>query len=147
MDAGLDSLSAVELRSALAAKVGCALPATLLFDYPTVAAAAAHLATLVTLPAAAAAAAEFSEAVASHRGLDVAAGAYTRPLISSTCAVLPRKPSNTTQKWLTFSWKIGECKPLRGGTRSDHLGRGCRDPGRRGAGPQRGPDGRGSRLA
>jgi hypothetical protein len=46
----LDSLSAVELRSALATKVGCSLPATLLFDYPTVAAAAAHLATLVGPP-------------------------------------------------------------------------------------------------
>ena len=43
MQAGLDSLGAVDLRNAVAAKFGCELPATAVFDYPTLAALADHI--------------------------------------------------------------------------------------------------------
>ncbi|MGB0129289.1 MAG: acyl carrier protein, partial [Rhodocyclaceae bacterium] len=42
-DMGLDSLMAVELRNLLARSIGTSLPATLLFDYPTLEAMAAFL--------------------------------------------------------------------------------------------------------
>jgi acyl transferase domain-containing protein/phospholipid N-methyltransferase/acyl carrier protein len=46
---GLDSLMAVELRNLLARAVGRTLPATLLFDYPSIDALTGHLATMLAL--------------------------------------------------------------------------------------------------
>ncbi|KQU73852.1 MULTISPECIES: type I polyketide synthase [unclassified Rhizobacter] len=69
-DLGLDSLMAVELRNALTRSIGRPLSATLLFDYPTVAALTAHLMRLLGLdepaPAAATGAAPDTPADALH---------------------------------------------------------------------------------
>lgn len=52
MEAGLDSLSAVELRNSLSQKFGVELPPTVLFDYPSTAAMSRFLAGLVETPGA-----------------------------------------------------------------------------------------------
>lgn len=44
MEAGLDSIGAVELRNAVGARFGVELPATATFDYPTLRALGAYLA-------------------------------------------------------------------------------------------------------
>ena len=44
MEAGLDSLGAVDLRNALIARFAIELPATAIFDFPTIAALAQHIA-------------------------------------------------------------------------------------------------------
>ena len=44
MEAGLDSIGAVEVRNAMASRFGVELPATVTFDYPTVASMAGFIA-------------------------------------------------------------------------------------------------------
>ncbi|WP_264020301.1 acyl carrier protein, partial [Mycolicibacterium setense] len=56
-DLGIDSLSALELRGALSAQSGVDLPATLIFDHPSPASVAVHLADLLSVAAVPAAAA------------------------------------------------------------------------------------------
>ncbi len=49
VDLGLDSLSAIELRNAFEFSIGCALPATLLYDYPTLDSLSKYLAEKIIL--------------------------------------------------------------------------------------------------
>ena len=85
---GLDSLAALELRNRLGRLVGAVLPASLLFDHPTVAALTEHMATTyLGLPGkgrpapsmaaqASAAIVEDDLARASDAELDAALGAF-----------------------------------------------------------------------
>ena len=58
---GLDSLTSMELRNRLQKSLGVALPSTLAFDFPNVAALAGHLAATLSLPEPAAAPAPSAE--------------------------------------------------------------------------------------
>ena len=50
LQAGLDSLGAVEFRNAVSAAFAIDVPATAAFDYPTIAFLAAHICSQVTVP-------------------------------------------------------------------------------------------------
>lgn len=62
MDAGLDSLGAVELRSSLESKLQVQLPATVVFDYPSITDLTRYVTSVLPAPAAAAAASATSAA-------------------------------------------------------------------------------------
>lgn len=54
LQAGLDSLGAIELRNAVSAALSMTLPVTAAFDFPTIQAMAQHISTLLSVPTSAA---------------------------------------------------------------------------------------------
>jgi acyl carrier protein len=50
MEAGIDSVGAIELQTSLASSFGVDLPATAVYDHPTAAALARHLAAVTAQP-------------------------------------------------------------------------------------------------
>lgn len=95
MQAGLDSLGAVELKNALEARVGLQLPGTLVFDYPTAAALTSYLQSLLPTGDVAPAAATAGDLTAAAADLAVgapAASAARLPLVlvgASSRSALP----------------------------------------------------------
>eukprot|EP00964_Phaeocystis_antarctica_P013000 scaffold7124_cov74-Phaeocystis_antarctica.AAC.1 len=115
LEAGLDSLGAVELRSRLAQRLGgdaeAALPETLVFDYPTVRQLEAHVATLAAPATASAAAASPSEALLAGLTSLLASSPPTKSLqpasiaargrvvLVGASAVLPGGADSTRSAW------------------------------------------------
>lgn len=89
MDAGLDSLGAVELRSSLEAKLQLELPPTLVFDYPSIRDIAAYVETLLPPPAVPSA--------------DASAAAQPQPAPRALPSPLTPKPQSVDQHMVVVS--------------------------------------------
>jgi acyl carrier protein len=99
--AGLDSLGAVELRNSLEGRLGLSLPSTLVFDYPTVAALSAFIASRLQ-PAASAQAAGAVD-LFSSAGSDVGQARTAGPLALSVAALATRSPQASVHPGATDS--------------------------------------------
>ncbi|MEU6831238.1 SDR family NAD(P)-dependent oxidoreductase [Nocardia beijingensis] len=86
---GLDSMMAVELRNALSAELGVRLPATLLFDHPTVAAVSEEIARLGATPAPGRAATK----QADKRSTPRVSEQLTSPVYPTELSVTPTTPN------------------------------------------------------
>jgi acyl transferase domain-containing protein/acyl carrier protein len=100
-DLGIDSLTAVELKTRLEQALSRELPATLAFDYPTIDALAEHVVTLLPggVPGAAAAAGPSGAAPA---GLAQAAGPEPIAILGMACR-FPNGVENAEQFWELLS--------------------------------------------
>lgn len=97
MDKGLDSLGAVELRSSLETKLDMQLPATLVFDYPSVDAIIKYINSVATETIAGVTAddsVDIPSLPANHMSMSTALQAQNVIVVSATACSLPGKPCN-----------------------------------------------------
>ena len=98
MEAGLDSLAAVELRNGLASTFGLELPATLVFDHPTITALAGYVVEHAPAASSAAEAGEAQLAAASPRSGTIQPG-LADTSVTALVGVSARYPGDVTGKW------------------------------------------------
>lgn len=93
-DFGLDSMMAVDLRNSLAAEVGIRLPATLLFNFPTVSALAEEIARLCEQEGTGSATAAITAGAAGYRtNIDPITGSGT----AASLAAVPVEPPSSDE--------------------------------------------------